>query len=85
MNIEEIKKNIRTYIQEHFCNDMDVSELKDDTPLLSGGIIDSISTMQVVAFLEKTFGFEFEAHEVDRDNLDSISIIADFVQKKING
>jgi acyl carrier protein len=41
--------------------------------------------MQLIAFLEKEFHFEFQAHEVDRDNLDSIEIIAQFVLSRIRG
>jgi acyl carrier protein len=81
---EHIKKDIRTFIIERFLINSK-NEILDDTPLISGGLIDSISTMQLVAFLEKKFHFEFQAHEVDRDNLDSIEIIASFVASKING
>jgi acyl carrier protein len=81
---QQIKNDIKTFIAEHFLNNS-ANDLKDDTPLISGGLIDSISTMQLVAFLEKKYHFEFQAHEVDRDNLDSINVIADFVVSKIGG
>lgn len=81
---EQIRNDIRTYIAERFLNNS-TNDLKDDTPLISGGLIDSISTMQLVTFLEKKYHFEFQAHEVDRDNLDSIEIIANFVASKISG
>ena len=77
-----IKNDIRAFIAERFLNNSS-SGLTDNTPLISGGLIDSISTMQLVAFLEKKYHFEFEAHEVDRDNLDNIEVIANFVLKKI--
>ena len=41
--------------------------------------------MQLVVFLEQTYSFEFQANEVDKDNLDTIDIIAAFVIKKLNG
>jgi acyl carrier protein len=85
MEKSEIEKTIRTFVLERFCQDINESEIKNDTLLLSHGIIDSISTMQIVSFIENEFKFEFKAYEVDKDNLDSISIMADFVQKKING
>ena len=81
---EQIKNDIRTFIAERFLNNS-ANDLQDNTPLISGGLIDSISTMQLIAFLEKKFHFEFQAHEVDRDNLDSIEIIANFVVSKISG
>ncbi|HEY0031154.1 MAG TPA: acyl carrier protein [Bacteroidia bacterium] len=81
---EQIRNDIKIFIAERFLNNAG-SDLNDSTPLISGGLIDSISTMQLVAFLEKKYHFEFQAHEVDRDNLDSVEIIANFVLSKISG
>jgi acyl carrier protein len=81
---QEIRKDIKAFISERFLNNS-ATDLNDNTPLISGGLIDSISTMQLITFLEKKYHFEFEAHEVDRDNLDSIEIIANFVVSKISG
>ncbi len=79
---DQIKDQIRKYILENIVQD-DSKELKNDTLLISGGVIDSISTLKMVGFLENSFGFEFKPHEVDRENLDSIDLIADFVASKI--
>jgi acyl carrier protein len=80
--VPEIKNSIRTFIMERFLKNSNATELTDTTPLISGGIMDSISTMQLVTFLEKEFQFEFQAHEVDRDHLDSIEVITQFVVSK---
>ena len=84
MNPNDVKETVRAFIKERFLKNND-KELTYSTPLISGGLIDSILTMQLVVFLEQTYHFEFEAHEVDRDNLDTIDIIAEFVSKKVNG
>jgi len=78
----EVKEKVRAFIKERFLKNSDDKELTDSTRLISGGLIDSILTMQLVVFLEKTFHFEFQAHEVDKDNLDTIDIIAGFVASK---
>ena len=82
---KEIKDSVKNFIVERFLKNSNNKELTDSTPLISGGIMDSISTMQLVTFLEKKYNFEFQAHEVDRDNLDTITIIANFVLSKIGG
>ena len=82
MATDQIKDEIRKYILENIVQD-DSKELKYDTLLISSGVIDSISTLKMVSFLESRFGFEFNPHEVDRENLDSIDLIADFVASKI--
>lgn len=76
-----IKEKVRAYLQnQYFSQDQD--GLKDDTPLLSAGIIDSISALQLVEHLESEFNFEFEAHEVDQENLDTVDRIVNFVVQK---
>jgi acyl carrier protein len=84
-SIESIKERLKDFIIKRFLKNTESESLNFDTPLISGGLIDSILTMQLVVFIEETYNFEFSAHEVDRDNLDSINIIANFIQKKLNG
>ena len=80
--MNNIKEQVKAFILEEFVNEGESGPIMDSTPLLSSGIIDSISALQLVEFLEKTFGFEFQAHEVDQDNLDSLARIEEFVIEK---
>ena len=82
--MNNIKEQVKNFILEEFVNEAESGPVTDSTPLLSSGIIDSISALQLVEFLEKTFGFEFQAHEVDQDNLDSLTRIEEFVKEKLN-
>jgi acyl carrier protein len=79
----EIRETVRNYILAEFLPGEDASALGDDTPLISGKILDSIAALKLVAFLESRYGFEVEAHEADFDNLDSIGRIIRFVQAKL--
>lgn len=85
VEINQVKETVKAYIVERFLKNADDKQLTNSTPLISGGLIDSILTMQLVVFLEEQFKIEFQAHEVDVDNLDSIDIITAFVLKKLNG
>lgn len=82
-SIPEIKAIVKAYIVEHILRDKQVKDINDNTSLINGRLLDSISTMQLVTFLEGKFKIEFEAHEVDRDNFESLKIIAEFVSKKL--
>lgn len=82
-DINEIKQTLREYVTEHFLAQKQIREVHDDTLLIQGGLLDSISTMQLVVFLEKTFHIEFEAHEVDKDNFESIDTISHLVSSKL--
>lgn len=82
--IPAIKDKIRAFVLTDLLKNKNTDDVTDDSPLITGGLIDSILTMQLVVFLEKTFSVEYEAHEVDRDNFDTINIITSFLLKKLN-
>jgi len=77
----EIENKLKEYIIKNFFSG-DPDSLTSDTPLLTSGIVDSISALEIVDFIEENFNVQFEAHEVDKDNLDSISTLSDFIIKK---
>ena len=78
----EIRDTVKHYILDEFLPGEDPNELTDMTPLITGGILDSISTVKLVAFLEERFGIEFHAHEMNADYLNTLSDIVETVQSK---
>ena len=76
------KQKIKDFIMEQFLPGEDPAELTDDTPLISGGILDSIATLQLVMFIEENFRISFEPHEVDKENLDSLNLMLRLLQSK---
>ena len=77
-----MREQINSIIVEKLLKD-DTIVIDDTTPLISSAIIDSISTLKLVDYLEKEFNVEFEPHEVDKDNLDSIELIENFIKSKM--
>ena len=82
MNEDEIKPIVKQYLLDEFLPGAGEDEIDDTTPLVSGGILDSISTTRLVAFLEEKFGVAFEAHEMGVDYLDTLGEIAALVVEK---
>jgi acyl carrier protein len=79
----ELKTSIKNYLLTEFLPGEDPDALEDDTPLISGGILDSIATVKLVAFLEEKYGVEFGAHEIGLDYLNSLTDIIATVQAKM--
>ncbi len=73
---------IKDFIMREFLPGEDPAELEADTPLITGGILDSISTVKLVAFLEDRFGVRFQAHEMNVDYLNTISKIVHTIESK---
>ena len=80
--MEEITRTVQDYILHEFLPGEDPSELTEQTPLITGGILDSISTLKLVTFLEEHFNVVVEAHEAGVDHLDTITEIARLVARK---
>jgi acyl carrier protein len=79
---ESMYESIRQFILDEFLPGEDPEQLLETTPLITGGILDSLATLKMVEFLEKTFSIRIEAHEADVDNLDTLEKIVGFVAGK---
>ena len=77
-----ISQTVQSYILREFLPGESPEELRPETPLITGGILDSITTLKLVVFLEEHFGITVEAHEAGVEHLDSIRQIADLVAEK---
>lgn len=80
---DEIKNALKEFVLKEFLPGEDPNELKDDTPLITGGVLDSIATLKLVLFLEETYGASFEAHEIDAEHMDTIADIERLVKSKM--
>jgi acyl carrier protein len=80
--MEEIAELIHDFILREFLPGEDPGELTERTPLITGGVLDSISTLKLVTFLEDRFGITVEAYEAGVDRLDTIHQIAELVVEK---
>lgn len=78
-----IHTQVRRYVVEHFLGGDATAVLLPETPLVSGGILDSLGVLELVSFLERTFAIELEAHEVTRDRFDSLADIEALVLSKL--
>jgi acyl carrier protein len=50
--------------------------------LLAGGVIDSLSLMEVVSFVEQQYGIEVNDQDLVADNFRSLQSIQEFVELK---
>ena len=83
LTMEEIKEVVKEYILEEFLPGEDPEKLTDLTPLITGGILDSLATIKLVVFLEERFEIQIQAHETMVDYLNTVSDIAQLVQSKL--
>ena len=80
--MEEIMRDVKQYILDTYLPGENPSALTPSTALITSGILDSLATLDLVSFLEKRFGVELEAHDVDHSKLGTLADIARMVQSK---
>ena len=79
MSIETL---IRTYILENFLFTDDDSLLQNNASFLEEGIVDSTGVLELVMFVEETFGITVEDEEILPENFDSVAQLAQYVRLK---
>lgn len=80
----DVNTTIRSFIIENFLFEED-EKLKEDTSFLESGIIDSTGILELVTFLEETYGISVEDEELIPENLDSIKNVVAYLGRKTQG
>ncbi|UVK51324.1 acyl carrier protein [Mesorhizobium sp. AR02] len=76
-------EQIRNFLVSNFYVS-DVKALVNDTSLLDQGIVDSTGVLEIIGFIEETFGIIVEDSELLPENLDSIRGIEQYIIRKMN-
>ena len=81
--MSDIKTVLRGFILENLLPGEDPANLTDDTELKESGILDSMSTLKLVTFLEEQYTIEFAANDLEPANLSSIAALDRLVRSKL--
>jgi acyl carrier protein len=76
------KERIRRFILEDVVLQSPDARVEDDTPLLDG-VLDSMSLMRLVAFLEEDFGVEIDDAAITAENFRTVEDIARLVRGSV--
>jgi acyl carrier protein len=83
MQSPEIVKAIRQFILENYLFTDDDAALDDEVSFLESGLLDSTGMMELVMFMEDSFGVTVSDDEMIPDNLDSVVKAAAFASSKV--
>jgi len=78
----DASSKVREFVVENFLFG-DGESLKPDTSFLEEGIIDSTGILELVMFLEETYGIKIEDDELVPENLDNLRNMAGFLERKL--
>jgi acyl carrier protein len=77
MMLEQLSKYIATEILKQPGR-----SIQPDEALISSGLIDSFSLMDLALFVEDTFGVRIEDTELNADTFDNLQALTDLIQSR---
>ena len=83
--MEPLTQELRQFIIDNFLfgEESEAFSFSDEDSLLELAIIDSTGILELVAFLEQRYGIAIADDELAPGNLDSVSRLTTFVQRKL--
>jgi acyl carrier protein len=81
--MEEIKEIVLEYVINEYLEDED-EEISYDTPLISGGIVDSFSMVSLKRFLETKYKISIPDEKATPEAFDTVNKITQLVKDFIN-
>ena len=78
----EIMQTISTYITTQILR-QPKRALHTDEPLLSNGLVDSFSLVDLSLFIEKTFGVYIDNTELNRQTFDTLAQLTHLIQSRL--
>jgi acyl carrier protein len=79
MNEQDVLQQTRAYVIENFMYMRKNKDIGDDESLLRTGVISSLGMMEVVGWVEETFGVVVNPEEITEQNFDTLLSISRFV------
>jgi len=77
----DIIKKMETYLSEEILQLPD-REIKPEEPLISSGLIDSFSLVDVALFAEETFDVQIDDTELNAETFDTLNELAELILER---
>jgi acyl carrier protein len=79
--MDELKQVIRDYLVKEYLEEGDDRQIGEDTPLITGGIVDSFSMVSLKRFLERKYSIQIPDAEATPQAFDTVNSIAALVTR----
>ena len=73
--MENVKDVVLEYVRKEYLEDGDDREVNYDTPLITGGIVDSFSMVSLKMFLENNYSIQIPDAKATPEAFDSVNNI----------
>ena len=78
---DEMREKIIEFIRDEYVEDESMV-VTDETPLISGGLVDSFSMVSLKMYLEEEYGIQMSDDEATTEAFDTVKAILALVERK---
>jgi acyl carrier protein len=79
--MSDVKDVVLEYVIEEYIDEDDDQEITYDTPLISGGIVDSFSMVSLKVFLETRYNIQIPDAKATPEAFDSVEKIVELLKE----
>jgi acyl carrier protein len=80
---DEIRQGVREFVLTTYLIGEPAESLQDSTPLLTTGIMSSLATLELVAYVENAFAVVLQPEDLGVDRLDTVDAIVALVRERL--
>ncbi len=79
--MSDIKNAVLSYVKNEYLEEDDDREINFDTPLISGGIVDSFSMVSLKRFLETKYNIQISDAKATPEAFDTVNNIINLLKE----
>lgn len=80
--MEDQTPKIKQFIVDEFMPDVPAEELASDFDLLTGGVVDSLGLLKVVAWLEAEYDIGVDESELGPESFRTVNAIREYIEEQ---
>ncbi len=80
----EVRESIKNYLAVVMEENGIQEDFADDESLIESGIIDSLSLLKLIAFIDTEFQISLTLDELDTNNFDTTDHMVAFIERRVN-
>ena len=82
MTEAQARERVRAFLVENFLYMRPDFAFKDDESLLKAGVVDSLGVMEIISFMEETWGIEVPQDDITEDNFGTVKGIVGYAMRR---
>jgi acyl carrier protein len=82
LELKQRKSDLVSFLRTIQRPDFPLQEIDGDLSLVESGLIDSLALLQIITYLEQTYGIDFREKGIDPGELRSVDAILEFVARE---